>query len=293
MKKLFAYLTIALVALGFSSCTSGDEPDYITEQSYSNYLAQVTVSGTGEKSLLTNVGYQVRLNYTQATAEIVIDQLNLGGEIYPSLTIQNVPFTMDSNTGWIVVSGENIISQALLPAPPVFNDFTLRLSQRVIGDTYKPCVYMEYTVNAKYSVKSFAPEQILFGETTVNDTKGVAFATDQTQYLLQFNGDLKTVNLYLYKAKFVAAMPRTVDMVLEKIPYTMSGTKVSFAIDNVIAKTVPDLTPIPSEPISKLAGVYDFTSGMTLDFTVDTKRAPNGPFAVKAVLDFTPRTVIE
>ena len=92
-----------------------------------------------------------------------------------------------------------------------------------------------------------------------------------------FEPEARTVNILMKNCRFVEQMP-AMNILLEKVPFTVSGSSANFNIESIVPK-IGD-TPFPGFTIKNLSGYYDFSTGfvatfqctpetMPLDFTVN------------------------
>ncbi len=266
MKKYICYV-VSLVAACLLAVSCGDNNnnnETITEQTLSNCFAYVSDIAEGPPAYITGMGYKVRLNYTAPSADVTISGLKLTDDTtYPSFTLSGLKFAIDKD-GWIVLTGENLRpSVPGVAVSPVIGRFSMRLYQRVIGNTYSPAFCVSMTLDGRYSVVSSYPGQGCYGTTKSVATGMPAFETNSTQYALAFNTNTRCVTISIVNAQFMAQMP-AMNIVLKNIPFVMRGTKAVFEIDNITPES--NETPYPAFPISNLKGELDFGAGLDLSF---------------------------
>lgn len=109
------------------------------------------------------------------------------------------------------------------PVTPLYK-FTLRV----------PPV-LSYKVNHDYTVKTFMPDAIYTGQTSISTmgSSDAPFTSKDIKYRVVFANDLKTADVIFYNAKFAEMMPITINFVLKDLDvkytkngYTISGTNL-------------------------------------------------------------------
>ncbi|MBD5233251.1 MAG: hypothetical protein HDS65_03630 [Bacteroidales bacterium] len=232
----------------------------------------------------TDLGYQLRLNYSDLTAEVVISGLKTpDGTSYPTFSLKDIKWTVEEGSK-IVVKGTDLVPEMSgFAAKPVFNTFRLELVNRTVDGTYFPGVSMTYTLNGRYSIVSSYADQLLLAKTTSVSDGGEAFSTVSTQYVLNFNMATNRLKITLKQAKFVSGMP-AMDIVFDNIPFTFSGNNAVWHVDAL----TPMLNgnPFAAFPITDLDGSLDFCGNFRLDFICDPATMP-GKYDVKAEGSFS------
>ena len=106
---------------------------------------------------------------------------------------------------------------------------------------YFPLV-MSYTLNHDYTVKTFMPDAVYTGTTHIRSVGGTMapFANDDIRYRIVFSqapeSSLKKADIIFYNARFAAAMPVTINFVLQGLDVTY--TKNGYIISNADGKPV-------------------------------------------------------
>lgn len=91
--------------------------------------------------------------------------------------------------------------------------------------TAVPALVMSYNVNDSYTVKTFQPDAIYTGTTTINtQSDGTMFSNDGVRYRIVFHQDLKKADVIFYDAKFAQNMPVTITVILENLDVTYNKT---------------------------------------------------------------------
>lgn len=266
MNKFLNYFSMLLLGmLAMTSCSTETENETVTVQGFNNTFAYVTSLTDGTAAYYGNIRYEVRINYTRPSAEVLIAGLKLpDGTSFPQFSISGLKVAID-NKGWIEISGENItpgISGAAYT--PNIGKFKMRIYQRYIETDYLPAFSMSMTLDKKYSIVSSYENQHCFG-TTVSTAEGLPkFETQGTAYDLAFNVETRCVTITLKRAQFNDRMP-AMDMVFKNIPFVIQGDKAVFSIENLIPEQGG--TPAAGFPITNLSGSLGFSGNFNFGFT--------------------------
>jgi len=271
-------------ALGIlTSCNTGNNSDYVTRQTLSNFINLTNDYTTGQLVYQTPVGYVVELNLTKSTATITIEGLKLpNGNSYGQLVFANMPFTFNS-IGWVEINQPMVIptTSAGLQAP-TFSSFTFRTLDRVLdGNVYYPLFDVKYSVDG-YQITSIPPSVINQG-TTIVSTEGKPDYNpgDEAKTLYGITFDTKTMKatISIQGAKFASSMP-AMNMGFKDIPFefTPSGmvSLKADALEPVLINGANSTTPMPNYPITNLTCLTDDKNNMTLRFTCTVKSNQNG-----------------
>lgn len=268
IKYLKAILASAVLCLGLSSCLGGDD-DATRNDTFVNCFAYVEDLSAHTSDGYNGMSYDLELNYTKGSAAVVINNLQVSEDkTYSKVTITDVPFAITKD-GWIEVS--STLAEGIAAGQTVkFSNFSLALCDRITADGRYPGFYARYTVDSKYSVLSAVWNQYQFG-TTTSTYSGGSYSTTETNFLVGFDVKAGTLNILMRNTRFVDNMP-AMNILLEKIPFTISGTTASFYVDEIIPK-IGD-TPYPGFMITNLSGYYDFAKGMVISFNCNPETMP-------------------
>lgn len=284
MKK-FIFLAIMAVAVLFSSCDkkSGSE-DMITTQSLPGCVAFITDAATSATSVRGGIGYTIELNYTQATAKVVINSLTTpDGTTYPSLTFDNLKFSADES-GWYTLSSPTVIPDAgSFAKVPVIDNFKVRLLQRNFGGSYAPALMVSFALDGKYEVTSTTSIQYLAGKTITSSKMSEPFESTTTVYGFKIDADTKKLTVAVSNASFISAMP-SINFQLQDLDYTFTGSGISFNADAI----TPVIGTAPNDkfPISELNGNFDFVNGLKMSYKCDPATVPGVTFNVQVISTF-------
>lgn len=288
MNKIIGRLLgIFLACFLIVSCNKNEEgdKDVITEQAFSGCFSSVSDYSTQTQSFFTGNGYQLRINYTRLTGDLLVSGLKLSSNIqYPDFTIKDIPFKA-MNDGWFEFSGTNIRPE--VPGygdMPLFNSVKVRLLQREVAGAYVPALLVRFEIDGHYSVVSTFAEQVLSGTTVSTPVGGKAFTTTATSYILRFDAAQRRLKIVMAGSAFAANMP-SLDIEMDNIPFSVVGDKAVFEVDAL----TPAIggTPYPSFPITNLEGALQFGEGLDLSFNCAPAMVPGVLFEVEADCEYT------
>lgn len=269
MKSILRLFSAALVCLlAFTSCSSDNDSDTVTQQSFPDFFASVEDLSSGAQAVYSNMGFSVELNYTKMTAVIKISGLRLpDGTSYPTMTLQDIPWSID-NSGWKVIKGTNLVpSDAISPALS-FNSFEFKICERILDNDgqafYSPGVCVRFTIDSKYRIlSSYTPQQLYGTATSVSAADNSSFSSTATEYIVKYNTDTRLLTIVMNNARFASTMPMALNIELRNIPVSVRGTAFEFNVD-AITPYIGE-TPFEAFPITALNGSFD--PGKGLDFT--------------------------
>ncbi len=285
MKKVLALLA-GIIFLISAGCTStSDSGKTITEQAFPALFANVVDISQMASATYTGVGYQLRLNYTDLTADVVISGLRTpDGTAYPTISIKDIPWTIEKGA-IIVAKGRNLTPEMSgFANVPLFSSFEMRLINRVANDKYIPGIVFSYTINNRFNVMSSYASQTMFATTVSKSTADNSeYKSVQTVYELDFNVETGRLKITMRNSNFASGMP-AFDIVLENIPFTFAGTKARWSIDAITPKIGND--PFAAFPITDLSGELDFADDFELEFNCNPVTM-SGSFEVEAEGSYT------
>lgn len=277
MKKILKTLALCLAGIclmTISSCNKNDDDeDTVTEQAFSNCFAFVEDIANGPSAYYDNIGFQIRLNYSKATAEVLVTNLRItSGTTYPTFKLVDMPFSIEKD-GWINIQANNLTPEMGGYADiPLLTNIRMRLYQRIIDQTYTPGFVARFTINGQYAVTASFANQYVFGTTESTADNGDKFTTSATVYGLLFDTNTRCVNISLIGARFVSSMP-AMNISFTNVPFTMRGGKAYFTTESLTPTY--EGTPYPSFPITNLSGEFDFGEGLDMTFGCAPARLPN------------------
>lgn len=279
MKSITRLLSlVALLSVIACGCSSNENNDTITEQSFPNFFANVREFTSGATAVYSNIAYKVTLNYTAQTSDIQISGLKLpDGTTYPTMTLRNLRWGINSD-GWKVISGTNV-SPAIsgFGNPPVFTRFEFRIYERFLEaegniSAYSPGACATFTINGLYNVLSSYTPQVLYGETTCEDTAtDQKFTSEAVEYVVTYNVDTRMISLLMNGIKFKSSSSDKFDLELRNIPVEVSNDGMSFKVD----AAVPYLsgTPFESVAFSDIKGVFNPGKGLDMTFSASPRNS--------------------
>lgn len=265
MKKIFCF-AILLIGLAMLTTSCNDNKgggETITEQAFNNFFVTVTDLHSGETSTYTGTGYQLRLNFTRGTADLVATNFKIPGVTeYPNLILTDIPFKASSG-GWFAIKGTNIIPAATVASVPTFDEISIDLLQRVIEESYMPAVAISGTIDGRYKFFSANPNQYLIGSTVCTPEEGDPTTSTETSYTIGLNPTGGNLTIAINSAKFISGMP-AMNIAFKNVPYSIVDNKVEFNVDALTPYIGSD--PYPAFPITNLRGSLNFSEGMDLSF---------------------------
>lgn len=285
--RILGIILIGSLAVSCNKNESGDK-DVITEQSFAGCFSSVSDFSTQGQTLYTGTGYQLRINYTRLTGDLLVSGLKLTSSLqFPDFTIKDIPFKA-MNDGWFEFAGTNIVPE--IPGfahVPTFNSVRIRLLQRDIDNHYLPAVLIRFEIDGHYVVVSSFEEQVLFGKTESTPIDGNTFTTGETSYLLKLNPAKRTADIVMVGSKFAENMP-SFDITLPDVPFAVAGNKIVFST----AALTPSIggTPYPSFPITNLEGELDLSEGLEMEFNCAPAILPGQLFNVDVDCKYTDST---
>jgi len=297
--KLFASILVAAaVALGFSSCNTNSNADYVTTQDLPGYLNFVTDNNTLTTTVHSGVSYTLEFNYSTNTCNIKITGLKLPNQSFPVLQFNNVPWKTNSR-GWKEVTMIDATpSGGNFTTPPVFTEFRLEMLDYTIQQIYVPCVDLTYTINNTHTIQSVSSALIVTGTTKVTPPDGKTYSPNKEEeplYLITLdatNGTTVDTNLNTFfqkkdaqnlKANINISGARINNTVaptnvrLKDVPFTVKNGNIYFAYDQDVYAPAQPLIPVTIDgsntetakndcPITDLRGTFDINRGLTLGF---------------------------
>jgi len=275
LKSLKVILVAVAIATGLSSCLDNEENDTIRKDTIVGCFASVENVADHQVYGFSGLSYVISLNYTKGTAEVTINDFKLpDNKSYSSVKLADLKFQINKE-GWVEISSTSAQAEVDgMATPMAFSAVDIRLCDRMTSEGRIPGFYARYNVEG-YSVLSAIARQLQFGTTTSNSAAVGKYETNSTDYVLGFNAEVGTVNILMKNCRFVEKMP-AMNILLEKVPFTVSGTTASFNIEEIIPK-IGD-TPYPGFILRNLSGAYDFSSGFAMNFKCNPETMP---------LDFT------
>ncbi len=269
--KISKFLAAMLTVFSLTSCLSGGNDDQYYEASLYDCVNYVENTVSGDVNVTSGIKYNILINITKSTLNLTIDGLQLtqgGGTITAKL--ENLPCTYD-NSGNIVVTVPSITSGST-----TFSNFTFKMRQRYMTNTYIPVFDINYNVNGNYYVRTFQASTYYFGTTSVvvNDTPNATpTTTDKTFYCVTFDkttigeGNNINANLYIYSAKFADKMPQ-MDMMVFNIPAKLGRDGYNLSAETLKVYTGNKANPVeqPDYAITDFSATGTITNGLNIHF---------------------------
>lgn len=263
MKKIILTGMLGLcVALSSCSLDNDDDNNYFTN----NYrCANLVIPSTGNTTM-QDASYSLTIYPLSSTLNVTTSDLVINGTKYVFATnameAKTSLFSYEGNNydityfsgGTAAASGLDVTNlQGFLsskfnilgtndPANPayVFRPFT-------------PLV-MSYTVNGSNTVKTFAPDAIYTGVTSITTvgSTDAPFTNDGIRYRVIFKEDYSKADVILYNANFASNMPVTINCILEDLTVAVNKDGYSIMGSNIVPSLYDEtgLTPAPGFPFA-------------------------------------------
>ena len=270
IKTLKFILSALVLGIALSSCGDASN-EATTTRTFTGCFAIVRDSDNPTGRGYDKLTYEVKLNYTTSMAQINIKDLQLDeNTTYNNVSIADIPFKI-TKEGWVEVTSNNTVGVvAGSERELALTGLDLRMCDRYIADSYYRVFYMNYTIDGQYTVLSSPVAQYQFGTTMSTSPEGV-YETTATDYVFGIDPKNMTFNLLIKNTAFVEQMP-SMNILLEKVPFTVSGSTLSFKADEIVPK-IGD-TPYPGYTITDLNGYLDLSTGMTMRFSCTPEKMP-------------------
>lgn len=287
--KLFSILLSS--GLIFTSCNldTDDDNNYVTQ----NFVCSNLVIPADGASFATNANYSLTFYYNSGNVVVGTSDLSLGyGNFNFSTdpmpaetklyTIDWSPNTLDvttfqggkaNNNGTLVQNLKGYTSSIvnlLSTNDPNIPEYPFRAQIPLV---------ISYNVNYDYTVKTFMPDAIYRGETTVITAGSTAepFKNKDIRYRVIFSTDYKKADVIFYNANFSASMPVTINFILQNldVEFLKNGYRISGASLIPSLYEGGALTPYPAIPINsfELLNTSDDLSSCTMMYTVQMGKA--------------------
>ncbi|MDE6120254.1 MAG: hypothetical protein K2F63_00540 [Muribaculaceae bacterium] len=285
LKTIKNFLAVVMVGLALASCNNNSEPgEYIVKLPLNNFITMSDDLTDGTKSYGTEVGYEIRFNFTTMKAIVMINKLTLpDGMVYPSLTLADIPIKIEKD-GAIKLDGENITPSGNgLLSVPYFDKVEFYFYERLFEDLYYPAATFEFVINGKYRMISTYAKQMLYGKLVSESEEGNKFKTSDPYYFFDINPATRTANITLHQVRFVQQMSRPLDIDLKNVPFLMDGEKLKFDLESIVP-TIGD-SPYPDYVLTNVKGEMDLTEGFSMEFTCNPPKL--GRFVVEIEAEYS------
>lgn len=242
----FGHLLLGMLFVGatLSSCNLDvDEENNMVSDTF--YCANLIMPADGE-TFATSASYKLNF-YLSGNMQVTTSNLSLGTGGAYSFASSNMPYVSELGTYNGQKVGINRFSMGKASANGLVIDniqgcttafVNLISTNDPLHDSYKwvslvPLV-MSYTANYDYIVKTFMPDAIYNGTTTVStigDASAAPRTNDGIRYRVVFKDNYKKASIFFYEANFGDPMPAyvTVNFVLEdlEVEFLKNGYKIS------------------------------------------------------------------
>lgn len=278
MNKMFAITALMCASLGLASCLDTAEPESSGSSTYggTDCFNYVTDMETGESFLSYNPSYKFNFNYTKATCQVEMTNIQLTrgfsglSFLLPEIDVtQAYQFTKITGTD---ISPENAAGSY------VFTKLDLSYSNRIWDSAYYPIYNLDYIINSRYYITAIPTTQLVFGTTScvrTSDDEGIPATTwtytggEYDIYTLTLSTQAYTGDVRIQAAKFEESMAG-INLNFKNIPVSYSHSGFSADLTGVEIKAYDNLdAEIPNITVSDLKISSNITSGTLITFTID------------------------
>lgn len=239
MKFKLLLLSAVFSGLGLTSCNL-DSDDSDQQLSYQLTCANFVTSVEGE-AFATSATYNLTFFYVPGTLSINTSNLVLGLGNTNGFTTDKMPFTTEGNFNKFSggKASDNGLTISNLSGYTTSDLYNLEGADKEIitgfnwNSSITPLV-MSYNANYDYTVKTFLPDAIYRGVTSVAaiEAPGMTYQGDATKYRVIFTDDYKKATVIFYGAKFNERMPEITFMLKDlAVTWINDGAKRGYSID--------------------------------------------------------------
>ena len=233
MKKIFAFLSLALLMISTTSCLNNDGNQENKQSFVASCYNRINTNG---EYRITAANYSVEFDFVAGTVAVTTNDPEICASTYK---LSNIPLKMSGEKGYYFSSVAPVVTNsagAEIPALKItdfygqFTGVTLKFSYTVNGATY---VYASYTEDT-YDKKS---------TTTVTPLKGgEPFIWNDASYKITLSSgkvDAKaiTATMVVNNVKFSDKMPITLnDMTVEGLNVSADNRGMIYTAESVVPK---------------------------------------------------------
>lgn len=269
-KNLFL-LGILGMGMGMSSCSLDDDDEDkngIDDNNYQStvYICANHVTAPDGQAFATNANYTMTFYYMLGTASVSTSDLSLGYGNMGFLTNG-----MDLTTTYYQYNGQRLDVTSFSGGTGSGNGVTVAnlggFTSSIVNilgtnDPINPMypfisripLVMSYKANNDYTVKTFMPDAIYTGNTTIATVGSEAdpFQNDAIRYRVVFDKDFKKADVIFYNAKFADRMPVTINFVLQDLDVEFNRNGYVLKGENLTPSLYESdgLTPAPNYQVT-------------------------------------------
>ncbi|MCM1518850.1 MAG: hypothetical protein NC117_09440 [Pseudoflavonifractor sp.] len=283
MKKTIMTMMGCLGAvLALTSCGDDDNKSgNYTTLTYTNCFNYSQNRVTGEECLSdANVGYVIRFDFDEMKADVRIAGLQLNDD-KDAMTVDLTGMPLRMSGGYYTVDVSNVVPvvNGATSAKYGISNFSLSFIQYMgrPGDSSVILQGQEWAINytvtdggTSYSVKAIPTSSLYYGETTVNSNlTPEPYVTSNPYYIIRFSLDKETKTVTptveMKAAKFAAAMPVSIDMVLKGATVDFSNVAGGYSL--TAATMIPEVGNVPNNKYA----ISDFNARCVIARSADIK----------------------
>lgn len=262
MKKLWLLPALALTIV---SCDSENKGNTVTQSFTNGFNYVVDLSNSSSEAFIDDeVGYEMKFNYDNNTADVTITSLQLDADkSNMSVNLAGLPWSY-TEEGFRQIYVPNLT----VGMSTTISNFRLVMMDRNIymstGYAYSPVISISYTVDARYQVTAFMRTYIYVDNstrvTTVADGS-VYSPKEGTVYGVVIDPKKLKASLLIDGAVFAAGMEaHPVQMTFPELNVKLSSSGYTLACDETIPTVTEGGKTVPYEAFK----ITDFTGYSSL-----------------------------
>lgn len=238
-KSILSVVAVSALMTAVSSCSDNDTEDRYNLPNYPSF-AVVTDLTTGTNVIDKDIRTQLSVESYDGTLSLEVSGVDIESgrqQLSFSTGDQSATIAKDGCMSFKMndlQSNAGDISQLQCQFYPRFT---------ASGGSL-PFLNAGFVVDNRYKVRIVDNACVWFGETNVMTTGDpTPYISREPQYVVRFDTQKGTADLYVYNARFAAAMPQAFNMIFPDIPFTI--TQDGYALSS--ARLVPRIGDTPYE----------------------------------------------
>lgn len=270
--KLLKFLPLLfLSAFIYTSC--GDDgptenTQALTIQSSLNYVSVID-RDDNTQSVLIGADYGILVNLDRSTLQLNVNNFQYDAS-ERAISFSLPELRMDyTKTGWQLNAPDPIRVQAGASEVTV-SDIKVHFVLRADGS--QNLTTLAFVIDERYEVTTFFTHNQFIGETrstNISDPDDKPFSTNQSRYLVIFDGKTKKAEVQIAYPKFIDGMPSNLGIMrFPDIPLTYTKDGFTFKTSSLIPEIAN--VPYPAFAITHLEGTV--VAGKTLSLTFECEK---------------------
>ena len=281
--KLFSTALLGL-ALAFSSCNLNND-DNENYQSFTYSVCNLVIPQNGDAPFAAEDNYVLTYFPYSGNVSVTSSKLSLGVGT-TSFTTTQMPYTVKAygdaagmyevtrfaggkanENGVAITDLSGYTSQMVNVLPPNIASMP--------GYTFRanPALVMSYVANYDYVIKTFKPDAVYNGKTTIitQGMEGMPYSNENILYRVVFHTDLKSADIIFYNAQFADRMP-AINFVVRNLAVTYNKSGYMIGMPQGTQYIVPEMPEGQSGQYTPYES-YRFT---TFNFNVSDAQLTTG-----------------